>query len=322
VALGRFQRRSGVVVLTRRIAQLLTGVLVAAGLIVVTAQAANADYIYCPPNSGPCVLVISGGSTGGGGGGSGGGGGGSGSSLCLHETLGWISCYKAGLGWFNPNDSCYYLRLSLPIGDPAWGGNDPSNGDMYAVHCWGGGGVGWVLVDTVYRTSPPYGYGGLPSILSIAVRAINLLPIKAPVIETAPDRNGQGLVGLPVWMWTRAAGTWGTYTATASDSGLWVRATAKSTKIVWNMGNGTSVPCPNNGTVYSTSFGYKTSPNCGYNTGYLKPSRYKPGGVYTITATTTWVVNWVASTGETGTVTITRRSTNTVRIVEIEVVAK
>jgi hypothetical protein len=82
------------------------------------------------------------------------------------------------------------------------------------------------------------------------------------------------------------------------------------------MGDGHSVTCHNPG----TSFGGLgiASPTCGYR--YLAPSRSEPGGVYTVTATTHWLVTWTANTGDGGTLTTDVPSTTTITIDELEVV--
>ncbi|HCT76687.1 MAG TPA: hypothetical protein DGT23_08895 [Micromonosporaceae bacterium] len=222
------------------------------------------------------------------------------------------------MGWFNHTDACYYNRLDLSIGDPLWGGNDPANGFMYAVHCWQGASAGWVLERFRYLTRSPPGYGGLPSPLSLALQAINRLPITGPDIGLAPDPAGSGLVGLPVWMWTRvSAATWGPSSATASVPGLSVTATARADHIIWSMGDGTVITCGSPGAAYQTSYGDSASPNCGHK--YLQPSRGQTSGRYQITATTRWTVTWSGG-GRSGTVAINRSSSTSLRINELQVV--
>lgn len=73
-------------------------------------------------------------------------------------------------------------------------------------------------------------------------------------------------------------------------------ATAKVKKIVWKMGDGTSVSCMGAGTPYKDSFGKKSSPTCGHT--------YTRQGRYTVTATSYWVVAW-AGIGQAGTIPLT-----------------
>jgi hypothetical protein len=48
-------------------------------------------------------------------------------------------------------------------------------------------------------------------------------------------------------------------------------------------------------------------------------SAAQPGGAYAINATATWVVNWTATTGQQGTITVTRQSATTAVIGELQV---
>jgi len=154
----------------------------------------------------------------------------------------------------------------------------------------------------------------------VALREFAKLPIKGPQIGVAPDPNGSGLVGLPVWLWTEVTPqTWGPFTASAAVPGLTVTATATATRITWNMGDGRQVVCDNPGTPYRASYGNSASPDCGYR--YARSSRSQPGGKYTITGTTSWVVNW-AGGGQTGTIQQTRQTQITVRIDELQVVTQ
>ena len=87
-------------------------------------------------------------------------------------------------------------------------------------------------------------------------------------------------------------------------------------RVVWDMGDGHSITCQNPGTSFSG--GSADSPTCGYR--YLAPSRNEPGGVYTVTATTHWLVTWAANTGDGGTLSTDVPDTTTITIDELEVV--
>ena len=91
-------------------------------------------------------------------------------------------------------------------------------------------------------------------------------------------------------------------------------ATGQVTQIVWNMGDGSSVTCATAGVPYQESFGAET-PACGHI--YTTTSGDEPGGAFTITATATWVVNWNATNGQTGVITVTRQSRTTAVIGEV-----
>lgn len=304
--------------LRRRLAAIAVTLAVAAGWLTLTAGPAAADYVYCPPEGGDCYLVVTNpGGPGGPGNGGGGGGGGGGVLRCSTDGEGGMIVGCLHHYGYYMGDGCFskLMEPQPPAGDPFWEGHAPGDGAVYVISC---GWPGFVVPNFEWRATAPPGFGGLPSPAELAARAINQLPIRGPVITTAPDAAGSGLVGLPVWIWTPAfEATWGPSSRTASVPGLSVTATAKATKIVYQMGNGDSITCTAPGTPYHPSFGRAKSPDCGYN-GYAKPSS-TVGGRYTITGTTTWQINW-AGGGETGDVTVTRTSTATIDIDELQVI--
>jgi hypothetical protein len=294
---------------------ILVAALVAGSLLLPTA--ANADYWVCPP-VGDCYLVVEtpevpGSGT------PGGPGGGNGTQECSSNGE-VIPCYVPGWGHLNPADGCYYTLESPqpPAGDPEWEGHEPGDGAVYRQRCFGST-IGFL----VWRQDAPPGAGGLTP-AQLAARAIQALPIRAAQIGISPSPNGAGLVGLPVWMWTEVTPqTWGPITATASVPGLSVTARANASKITWEMGNGKAIVCTNPGTRYDkAAHGASRSPTCGYD-GYAVASRERSGGRYTITATTTWHVDWwVVGGGATGTETLTRQTTTSIRIDELQVVTQ
>jgi hypothetical protein len=118
-------------------------------------------------------------------------------------------------------------------------------------------------------------------------------------------------------MWTAVTPTtWGPVTATASVPGLSVTATGRAQRIVWSMGDGSSVTCTGPGTSYTPSLGGRGSPTCGHV--YQRSSAAQPQATYPITATTTWQVTWTGG-GQNGVLTVTRTSTATVSIGELQV---
>jgi hypothetical protein len=295
--------------LTRRILTALAAGLATVALsIVVVASPASAD----PPVgdcSGPDCEVIGGvpGDPG-----SGGGDGGSGGSSGCHFQGQTVPCTIDGLGWFNASNGCYYTLTPIPpFGDPHAG----EEGNWYTVTCgmYNGGPVTtadvWVPGAPL---QPP------PDPAELARQALAKITLKGATIGMAPRPGTAGLVNLPVWMWTAVTpNTWGPISASASAGGLTVTITAKAEDIVWDMGDGTAVTCTSPGTPFTTGDGGRQSPTCGHT--YLKPSRDRTGGAYTVTATTDWRVDW-AGGGVTGVIDQTRTSQTTVEIDELQVV--
>lgn len=228
-----------------------------------------------------------------------------------------VPCQDPQFGSFSNADGCYYQRLAEqpPSSDPVWEGHYPQ-GAIYAVTCPGtaGTGGGWT-----WRGTPPGG-GGTPQVTpaQLAQQVVRRLGLRGAAIGTAPPPGVVGLVHAPVWLWTSvSATTWGPVSETASVPGLSVTATARATRIVWQMGDGNSVTCTGPGTPYRASFGAVASPTCGHV--YERASTGLPGGAFTVTATTTWEVAWTGG-GQSGTLTTTRTSTSRLRIGELQVV--
>ncbi|NMR19229.1 ATP/GTP-binding protein [Cellulomonas fimi] len=168
----------------------------------------------------------------------------------------------------------------------------------------------------MWLAAPPEGFGATETTPGeLAARAVDQMQLTGPAIGHTPDPGRTGLVGVPVWLWTGVGPTtWGPNTATASVPGLSVTATAQASEIAWDMGDGTTVRCANPGTPYFE--GGVESPTCQHV--YQQSSAGQPDDAYRITATTTWQVTW-AGGGASGSLTVTRASSATVRIGEMQV---
>lgn len=125
-------------------------------------------------------------------------------------------------------------------------------------------------------------------------------------------------VGLPVWMWAadRTSLNYGPHSVTESVGGLVMSLTATVDRVEWDMGDGTVVSC-GPGHVYVASYGMVPSPSCGHE--YSRTSRSQPGGMYTVTATSYWVVTW-SSGGQSGTLRFEMSATTQVEVLELQAV--
>ena len=301
----------------RRLAVTAAAVIAIVGSVLSTPSWAETKTVCPPPGTpGDCVVVvIGGGDDPGTGDGGSDGGGSSGEQVCKDTLVGKeVPCYLDGYGWWSPN--CYYQLMNPqpPKGDPLWDGHD--DGAVYETYCPDNDnniGTQWLL-------NPPAGFGGGVDPGALAAEAAKNLPIRGATIGSAPPSGDKVLVGVPVWLWTaKSATTWGPSTATATAGGISATAIANATKIVWSMGDGSSVTCTSPGTPYKSSYGGTASPDCGYV--YTTVSTGKSGGKFTITATTYWDITWTATTGASGTLPLqTRTSQTTARVGELQVV--
>ncbi|MEV4753686.1 hypothetical protein AB0J86_01010 [Micromonospora sp. NPDC049559] len=233
-------------------------------------------------------------------------GGGGGERVCRRDGAP-VPCYDDLLGWFNSADGCYYkLQEPQPEGTP-------EGKQWYLRSCSG-------TQDSRLLDAAPGGFVP-PDPEELAMRALASIELARPAVHLAPNK-GPGLVGLPIWMWTDPLPA---PTASASAPGLTVTIQARARKVVWDMGDGTEIECAGAGTRYDPArHGGTASPDCGYAGGYPRSSRSQPGGVYRVTATTTWEVTWTGG-GRSGTLppqTRTSAAPGTIRVDELQVVTE
>ncbi|MDF3141060.1 ATP/GTP-binding protein [Streptomyces sp. T21Q-yed] len=205
-----------------------------------------------------------------------------------------------------------------PAGSALWEGHDPDDGAVYTRTCWTteefiGLNVN-NTVTTFWAAAPPPAVD--PAVL--AQQAVDKMTLKGPDIAS-PRAAGKYVIGVPMWMWVnQAATTYGPNIASASAGGITVTATAKVTKIVWNMGDGSTVTCNGPGTLYTESKGMAESPTCGHT--FSKTSA-DAGGKFKLTATSTWSIDWeVAGGGGGGQLTEVRQSQVQVAVGELQAV--
>lgn len=151
----------------------------------------------------------------------------------------------------------------------------------------------------------------------VAQQAVGKMTLLGPDIAS-PKAAGKYTVGVPMWMWVnQSATTYGPNTASATAGGVTVTATAEVSKIVWQMGDGSSVTCNGPGTPYQASNGMAESPTCGHV--YSETSAGAPSGKYQVTATSTWTIDWQGG-GAAGQLTEIRQTNVQVALGELQVV--
>ncbi|MCZ4125775.1 ATP/GTP-binding protein [Streptomyces sp. H39-S7] len=200
-----------------------------------------------------------------------------------------------------------------PAGSAMWEGHAPGDGLVYDERCVIS--PTNIVNRTVWAAQPPTAPVVDPAVL--AQQAVDKMLLRGADIGITPKPGGRGVVGMPVYLWTtRSAETYGPNTATASAGGVTVTATAKVSKIVWAMGDGHTVVCTTAGTPYQAAYGKAPSPDCGYR--YTQPSSTQPGGMFPVTATSTWTIDWQGA-GQTGQLTEVRNSAVNITVAEVQV---
>ncbi|MFE1852757.1 ATP/GTP-binding protein [Streptomyces sp. NPDC059489] len=230
-----------------------------------------------------------------------------------------VPCEDAELGSFS--GGCYYKKADPQpaAGDSAWRGHQPGDGAIYQRSCPFGIPGNEVLAEGfVWMAQPPTAAAVDPA--QLAQQAVDKMRLAGPDIAS-PRAAGEYVVGVPMWMWVdQSPTTYGPNSASATAGGVTVTATAKVSKIVWTMGDGSIVICHGPGKTYSPVYGRQESPSCGHT--YAATSASQPSGAYTVTATSTWTVDWqvAGGGGESGRLVESRQSQMQVAIGELQVV--
>jgi hypothetical protein len=268
-----------------------------------TSPALASGPVTCPsgsapnPTTGTCQIVVT---TPGSGGGGGGGGsnarnsGGAAPEKCVSKYSGKEMPCRDGNSYWSNDRGCYIGPdpSNPPKTDPVWEGH--TDGAIYL--CYSPDIIG-TNAYSFWSLTPPAGPAAPPDPRVLAQQAIATMGLRAVAIGIVPEaRAGSvGIIGMPTWMWVADPGeqTWGPMTRSASAGGYTVTATAKVDRVVWVMGDGSTVTCKTPGTPYADSFGKKSSPDCGHT--------YTRQGTYVVAATSYWTVTW-AGIGQTGTI--------------------
>ncbi len=281
----------------------LTVVAVLAITVIGACPALASSPVTCPPGSAPnpttgtCQIVVTTPGSGGGGGRGGSNAGNSGGSApekCASKYSGKEMPCRDGNSYWSNDRGCYIGPDpgNPPKTDPVWEGH--TDGAIYL--CYSPDIIG-TNAYSFWSLTPPAGPAAPPDPRVLAQQAIATMGLRAVAIGIVPEaRAGSvGIIGMPTWMWVADPGeqTWGPMTRSASAGGYTVTATAKVDRVVWVMGDGSTVTCTTKGTPYADSFGKKSSPDCGHT--------YTRQGTYVVAATSYWTVAW-AGIGQTGTI--------------------
>jgi hypothetical protein len=308
--------------LSRLVGKLVLAFLLSASSMIIGTQTAAADVpVRCPhgnsynPRTGKCVLTVSPAPP-------------EATDLrtpvepvnskspkkCVSSFSGKEVPCRDGSSWWSNARDCY-VSLADPQpkkSDPEWEGH--TTGAVY--ECYSPGVVGSRMY-TFWSATSPGGPAAPPDPRVVALRAIATMRLRAIGIGIVPEAQAGsvGIVGMPTWMWVADPGqhTWGPITRTASSAGYSVAATAKVQRVVWAMGDGTTVTCTRRGTPYADAFGKRASPDCGH--------IYTRQGTYTVRATSYWRVTWTGI-GQSGTIPLDFTRTAVITIGEAQVLIR
>jgi hypothetical protein len=186
-----------------------------------------------------------------------------------------------------------------------------------------GGGMFGVGPGSMYLFwAPAPGQSGAPTLVdpvALAERAVERMELVAPRIGMTPMTPGAPLlVGMDAWLWIDNDGphAFGPITRSATAGPTTVSATATVTKVVWDMGDGSTVTCRSAGTPWRPALGTGPSPSCGYR--YESASAGERDGSFTVRATAHWRVDWTGA-GQAGRIQFTMSSARDQEVRELQV---
>jgi hypothetical protein len=205
---------------------------------------------------------------------------GPGGQVTCYDAIGEeTECYVEGQGWIGA-DGCRYL--SFGSGGPPSDATGP--GAWYQRTCRTPSGVAGEVVWLPDSRAPgPAALGRI---------AASRLVLPRPVVVVNPPAQAPQLVMLPTWLWVEETWWSASRSASASVPAMAVTATAVPVRVVWSMGDGSTVTCEGPGTPYTSEAGdpAAASPDCGHT--YRRASSAQPDGVFGVSATVTWRVSW------------------------------
>ncbi|MFF4699917.1 ATP/GTP-binding protein [Streptomyces chattanoogensis] len=192
-----------------------------------------------------------------------------------------------------------------------WEGHKPGDGAIYRRECLNPQSAGSIGV--FWAKQAPGTRGADPEV--VARQAVSRMRLSGPDIQS-PKAGGTYVVGMPMWLHVGTSPTtYGPNRASATSGPVTVTAVARVSSITWTMGDGRSVTCQGPGTQYKPEFGRAPSPNCGHL--YTHTSTGRSGRRFTITATSTWQVDWYGA-GQRGGFTQIRTSRVRVAVGELQ----
>jgi hypothetical protein len=185
----------------------------------------------------------------------------------------------------DPNQpyACTYKVLGSS-GTQLLGAGGPTPGQWVIPTCAGPGTINPMPPIWVTNAQPVAGAAQVDPVV-VAYQAVQQLPLGSATIEMAPPAGSEQLVRVATWLWIKPS-TWQTLSATASAGTVSTTATATPTKVVWDMGDGSTVTCDGPGTPYDPARPTSTT-GCSYT--------WPKAGSYQVTATIYWSVSWTAA---------------------------
>lgn len=211
----------------------------------------------------------------------------------------------AGDGSDAGSGECAWRPVSLPAGNAAWGGNDPSTGSLVVNTC--NGPATYLFVPNAADAAS--GAAALPpppppDPAVLAQQAYEELTLPSPVARRSPPETNSDpayggspytWVGLWTWFWVD---DWQPVQRTVELLGVSATVTATPTALEFDPGDGSGpVTCAGQGRPWTDADG--NEPPSGGGCGYVYRS-VTPTGPVTASTSVRWSVAWTSNTGASG----------------------
>ena len=207
------------------------------GLLIFVQPPARAAEPSCPPGATAvlsqlggwiCTAVTDPGTPGGG---DADGGGDSGVGGTCYDGKQEVACVTDAGIWF-ASRQCYahVARPQPPASDPAWGGHDPSEGQLWACT------VGSNTIAAFFFVAN--GVTALVDPAVLAQQAVGRMRLQRAHARIAPGPEFHTYVHIDNWMWV-PPGQWRDLRLTVSAGATSVTVTAGPTRVEWDMGSDT-----------------------------------------------------------------------------------
>jgi hypothetical protein len=218
-----------------------------------------------------------------------------------------VPCSTGDGVWLDGHECYIKLASDQPAPPPG-----KKEGAWYQC-TWLPGTVSGIIGRTLWLDQPPAQID--PA--QLARELLARIQLARVAIGITPEPGRTGVLGLPTYLWVNNPGahTLGPISDTATEGGVTVTLTAKVSRVLWNLGDGTTLTCTGAGTPYRDEFGARPSPTCGHT--YAHPSTELPGGVYHVSATAVWDVAWTGG-GQSGQIPFDVTSETSIRIGEVQ----
>lgn len=202
---------------------------------------------------------------------------------CQRDSGSPVDCVTDWGVWM-PAHQCWAHTVFVPPGDPAWEGHTDGSVWMCAL-----------LDDSVppvlFWMPPGADPAPLPDPGELAQRALDRLVLEQAEVHVAPAYPDAAVVGIENWLWVPRS-QWQTLEETVRAGGTSVTVAARPERVVWDMGPEERT-CFEPGREWVDGMGDSAVTTCGYT--YEQTSQSQPDGLFRVTATIQYAVDWTCS---------------------------